>query len=139
MKFFLDKIWLCCWILLLPWVQSHDTTYPDCPRGFFKPEDSPKDCIPCQRGYFGNTHGLTSPTCSGACPRGTYGASKGLTNIEECTPVCLLLCSSSTVTMSFCSALRELWVCHWDSPLLLALPPVQKGPTAPSMEQHLFL
>lgn len=41
-------------------------------------------CIPCPRGTYGATEGLTSSTCSGSCPKGRYSDRLGLTTEDDC-------------------------------------------------------
>ena len=43
-------------------------------------------CIPCPRGKYGSTEGLTSSACSGTCPKGRYSDRIGITTAEECQP-----------------------------------------------------
>ncbi len=64
--------------------------YDDCPRGSYRPSPTVKECKFCALGYYGNTHGLTTSTCTAACPAGKYGSIVGATNDEECTEVKML-------------------------------------------------
>ena len=41
-------------------------------------------CIPCPRGTYGSTEGLTSSTCTGSCPKGRYSDRLGLTTDNDC-------------------------------------------------------
>ncbi len=41
-------------------------------------------CIPCPRGRYGSTIGLTSALCSGPCPKGRYGEFKGASHPNDC-------------------------------------------------------
>ena len=41
-------------------------------------------CIPCPRGTYGSSEGLTSSTCSGSCPKGRYSDRLGLTTENDC-------------------------------------------------------
>lgn len=43
-------------------------------------------CIPCPRGRYGATEGLTSSSCTGQCPKGRYNDKLGLTAEADCTP-----------------------------------------------------
>jgi hypothetical protein len=68
-------------------IASSNPYYEDCPRGSYRPSPTVKECKFCALGYYGNTHGLTTSTCTAACPIGKYGSVVGATNDEECTEV----------------------------------------------------
>lgn len=63
----------------------------ECPRGWYHdPLNAPQlvttnECLPCARGKYGSTSGLTNPSCSGNCPRGRYGDKLAATSQDDCT------------------------------------------------------
>lgn len=68
-----------------------------CPVGHYRPPGSTvtkrvsgqreDGCHRCPRGRYGASVGLTSSSCSAACPVGTYGDQEGLESADQC-PKC---------------------------------------------------
>ncbi len=86
----------------VPWVP--------CPVGYYRIIKNKKlnhrieGCLPCPKGRYGSTIGLTSSMCSAPCPKGRYGDFKGASNQDDC-----LLCPPDTygasegLTSPYCS------------------------------------
>ncbi len=82
----MDHVILCFLFSILFFVATaHDNSFEDCPRGSYRPNAKVKDCKLCAKGYYGETHGLTSKYCTAACPIGKYGGSFGAMTDEDCT------------------------------------------------------
>lgn len=66
-----------------------------CPHGTYRPQGSTNlkmvtgqredGCVPCPKGVYGDSSGLTSPSCTAPCPLGTYSDRPGLTSKSQCT------------------------------------------------------
>lgn len=63
---------------------SSSSIYEDCPIGSYRENLYKRECKLCPRGYYGNTVGLTSSTCSGPCPIGRYSDKVGTKHEEDC-------------------------------------------------------
>jgi hypothetical protein len=63
---------------------SSSSIYQDCPIGSYRENPYKRECKLCPRGYYGNTVGLTSSTCSGPCPIGRYSDKVGTKYEEDC-------------------------------------------------------
>jgi hypothetical protein len=75
---------------------SSSSIYQDCPIGSYRENQYKRECKLCPRGYYGNTVGLTSSTCSGPCPIGRYSDKVGTKYEEDCElvssiNVCMLI------------------------------------------------
>jgi len=86
----------------------------DCPMGYYRPQGGtslkmvtgPREdgCLPCPRGKYGSTTGLTTSSCTASCPLGTYSSRVARTSALECE-----LCPPNTyglqsgLTTSACS------------------------------------
>jgi len=61
-----------------------------CRLGFYREPGtsgtSLDECIPCPRGTYGSSEGLTNSKCSGYCPKGTYQDQLAATSINDCLP-----------------------------------------------------
>ncbi len=65
-----------------------------CAMGFYRPLGSTKlyrisgnrqdGCYPCPKGRYGETMGLTHPTCTAPCPVGTYSDEVGVISRNDC-------------------------------------------------------
>jgi len=58
--------------------------YQDCPIGSYRENQYKRECKLCPRGFYGNTVGLTSSSCTGPCPIGRYSDKVGTKYEEEC-------------------------------------------------------
>ena len=85
-----------------------------CEAGFYRPSGGSNlqmitgqkldGCLPCPRGVYGSTPGLTDRSCTGSCPPGKYNNMVGRTSAEDCLPCPLgFYGASPALTSSLCS------------------------------------
>lgn len=85
-----------------------------CEAGFYRPSGGSNlqmitgqkldGCIPCPRGVYGSTTGLTDRSCTGSCPLGKYSSMVGRTSADDCLPCPLGRYGSGiALTSSLCS------------------------------------
>ena len=65
-------------------IVSDDSIYENCPKGTYRETQYTKECKLCPKGYYGNTEGLTTPTCTAPCPIGRYSDRFGLKYVDDC-------------------------------------------------------